>query len=1075
MQRIRPSIQMEPFFAMRTPLLPQEVWREWGEALLSRQAAGEADMGSGEYQDIVERLRERLRYFVARPDVLEALFVASPDLVASIPRWISAPDSEKGQRTELALVRYFSRMCHRPTPFGLFAGHSLGRAGSETRLVLGGKSSWTRKSRLDMTYLCGLASALAKDLEVRGAVLLRPNTSLYRLGERLRYGEIRENDGRRMVHLVSVRENASLTQTLEKARNGADAETLARALASPEVTMEEAAAFIHQLVDFQLLVPDLEPPTTGEEPTWCMIRTLLNLVPALPIAEGLERAARALGHLDVLGLGNDPKAYEDVEDVLKGLPGPVDRSKLWQVDLFKPAPEASLGEHFRREMTEAVHLLHRLTPKDPTDPLKAFKEAFAKRYGERWVPLSEALDPESGVGLAGTSGRTLQGAPLLEGFALGATSAEAPPTLKPREVYLLKKLVAFRQGNGRVLNLDLEDVEALADDRPVPPLPHAFSLLAEVAAGSTDALAAGEYQVFIHAASGPSGARLLGRFCHGDPALAEAVQGHLRREEACQPHAVFAEVAYLPQPRMGNVLARPRLRDHEIPYLGRSGVDPERMIQPEDLCVGLVDQKVVLWSRKLDRQVVPRLTSAANFTLATPEFVQFLGLLQEQDMLGWVGFSWGMVGKEPFLPRVVHGRLVLSRATWWLDKADLQPLHAAKSPRARFIALQRLRERRDLPRHLLLPDGDNELPVDLDNPLVAEAVWGIARQREQLTLTEDFPGSEALVAQGPEGTYTHELVLPFLAGPESPLPPLPSPSLPATVDRHAPGSRWLYAKLHTGMSTADRLLAEAVAPLVHEALESGEARQWFFIRYLDPEPHIRIRFLGEPDRLWGSLLRRLHQRLGPELDGGSLWNLQIDTYEPEIDRYGGSEGMELAVEIFQADSEAVLKILGEYRDDDGKTARWRLALASMDEFLHSAGLDVARRLVLAERQYRLYEGEFALEDGPGKQHLGMLFRRERYHLYPLVLQAPLPEGPLVLGLAALRERSLKVAPLFERLRELEAQGRLRRPLEDLLESIIHMGINRLLTSGQRFQEMVLYNFALRMYRSKVLREPAQEP
>ena len=31
---------------------------------------------------------------------------------------------------------------------------------------------------------------------------------------------------------------------------------------------------------------------------------------------------------------------------------------------------------------------------------------------------------------------------------------------------------------------------------------------------------------------GPSGARMLGRFCHGDPALAEALIRHLQAEEA---------------------------------------------------------------------------------------------------------------------------------------------------------------------------------------------------------------------------------------------------------------------------------------------------------------------------------------------------------------------------------------------------------------------------------------------------------------------------------------------------------------------------------------------------------------
>ena len=82
---------------------------------------------------------------------------------------------------------------------------------------------------------------------------------------------------------------------------------------------------------------------------------------------------------------------------------------------------------------------------------------------------------------------------------------------------------------------------------------------------------------------GPSGARLFGRFCHGDDALRAHVEAHLRAEEALRPEAIFAEVVHLPQGRLGNVLCRPALRAHEIPYLGRSGRRAGRRI-PITIC-----------------------------------------------------------------------------------------------------------------------------------------------------------------------------------------------------------------------------------------------------------------------------------------------------------------------------------------------------------------------------------------------------------------------------------------------------------------------------------------------------------
>ena len=99
----------------------------------------------------------------------------------------------------------------------------------------------------------------------------------------------------------------------------------------------------------------------------------------------------------------------------------------------------------------------------------------------------------------------------------------------------------------------------MAEPSP-PPLPDSFAVMAAVAAASEEALARGEFRVRLDGVSGPSGARLLGRFCHADPELHQHVAQHVRAEEALQPDAVFAEIVHLPEGRMGNILARPILR-----------------------------------------------------------------------------------------------------------------------------------------------------------------------------------------------------------------------------------------------------------------------------------------------------------------------------------------------------------------------------------------------------------------------------------------------------------------------------------------------------------------------------------
>ena len=43
--------------------------------------------------------------------------------------------------------------------------------------------------------------------------------------------------------------------------------------------------------------------------------------------------------------------------------------------------------------------------------------------------------------------------------------------------------------------------------------------------------------------------------------------------------------------------------------------------------------------------------------------------------------------------------------------------------------------------------------------------------------------------------------------------------------------------------------------------------------------------------------------------GGTIWRVQFDTYEREVERYGGSQGVVLGERIWNADSDAVMSIV----------------------------------------------------------------------------------------------------------------------------------------------------------------------
>jgi lantibiotic biosynthesis protein len=1067
------------FFVLRTPLLPFDELEAWS-AGLAAPASGPEGLEAALAADR-ERLRERLRAVIERPTVREALFVASPNVLEALEVWRRDPEGKKGRRAEEALVRYFLRMTARATPFGLFSACSVGGIGGGSRLSLDGLESYRRRTRLDMDYLFALAEDLERSPDLRPGLRFRPNSSLYAAAGRLRYAESRIQGFARIHQLVAADENPFVAEALRRAHGGAKPEEIARALVESdpdgEIAVEEAAEFVGELIDAQILVSDLPPPVTGRDPAEDLADQLAQHPPAAALAERLRETRDALADLDAAGVGgNAPECYRSIAAALGELPARIDLQRLFQVDMIKPAAGSSLGLDVLAEIARGLRLLRRVAEVPREEALASFRRDFVERYGHgRAVPLAEALDEEIGVGFRRSRAAAAEGSPLLAGLIFPAEPArQTVPDAAWHEVLLAKLTQAVATG---ALEIEITDgdLAALPPDR-LAPQPDAFQVLAALAAPSPQALARGDFKLLLRNAFGPSGVRLLGRFCDADAGLLRHVEDHLRAEEALRPDAVFAEIVHLPEGRVGNILWRPVLRPYEIPYLGRSGAPEERQLPISDLLVSVTGGEVVLSSARLGRRVIPRLTSAHNFGQGSLGLYSFLGALQGQgtrDVLIW---SWGALDTAPFLPRVASGRLVLARAQWRVGPLEVERLTPSQGA-DRYRAVQEWRAGRRLPRWVLLLERDNELAVDLDNPLAIDAFLAVVRRNGRADLAELFPGPDELCATGPEGRFFHELTIPFVRRREpSSIPAaVHRPAVPPVAVRRAfpPGSEWLYAKLYTGTATADRVLRDAVAPLVRQAL-AGDADRWFFLRFGDPDWHLRVRLHGDPRRLQEKVLPRFQDAAAALLADGVVWRFQLDTYDREVERYGGPEGIELAEELFHADSDAVLAIVESLEGLEGADARWRLALRGIDQLLADLGFAGRDKLALLKTMQESSAREVKADAGFVHQ-LAERLRQERRAL-EILLEPEAgpwdPADPLAPGLAALAERSRRLVPIAAELQARERAGRLTVPLADLALSLVHMFANRLLRSEGRAHEVVLYDF---LYRLQLARAARSEP
>ena len=968
---------------------------------------------------------------------LESVYIASPVLYDEAVRLREGQlhtAKEQAKVTD-ALVKYYTRSYSRCTPFGLFSSCTT-LPWAQTPSPADFKAMpLQRRTRLDMYYLGALAQELLQLPSIRERLLFFPNNSRYIMGNELRYMEYEYVQNKRFYRISAVEHQPALQTVLAAAEKGA---TLFELCALLTVPGPDALDYINSLVAAQVLVSELEPAITGPAFLAQLLTVLQRLqAPATPILEQVQAALQALDAQDT----NPIAAYEHIIQLITQLQAPFEAGKLLQVDAFRPAAAGSgVPASLQADLLGALDILHTLHQyKGGNIPaLQTFIEKFYARYADEAIPLVQVLDAESGIGYP--AGTAASFAPLVDGLPIAAQTDTPARTLTATDEWLLAQLTRCLHTGQQELVLDDAVIPRSADHTEAfPPSLSAVFRLLDAASGHLQ----------LEGFFGPSAAGMLGRFAYGDSQLHNLTLHITQEEQRLNEGVIFAEIIHLPDNRTGNVILHPAFREYEIPYLAQSSLPAEQQIPIQDLYLRVVDQQLQLFSKKLDKQIIPRLSNMHNYALHALPIYHFLCDLQKQGLHTAYLFEWKTQPfRFTFLPRVRYKNIVLSVAQWQLEQADISALQQSTMA-ALPAAVQRFREQWQLPQLLVLADGDHELLIDLDNLYTVQAWLRTVKQRTAFTLKEFLPGT---------GDYVQQCVAPMIKTTATYNPvrePVETIVTPGIQRSFPVGSEWLYYKLYCGPSLADNILTEQVRPVIGTLTAAGIIDQWFFIRYLDPDFHLRIRFHLTDSRQAGEAIALLSQALAPLQASHMIWRTRLDTYKRELERYGGAAAITLSEKLFFYDSQATLELLAMLSGDEQEKIKWLWALKGMDTWLNDLQLDAAEKKAFILQQKTAFAQEMQV-DKPMRQQLNQQYEQHAGYIHE-IMEDITPQSRFYPVLQLLEARSQQVAPLAQQLIQLRQQGRLNVNWFHLTGSYVHMMINRIMTSKPRQYEMALYD------------------
>ena len=982
------------------------------------------------------------------PRVRRAMAVGSLSLLNALDRFEqSALTRKDADRLRAKLLRYQIRMSTRPTPYGLFAGCAIAPFGNSTDLTIR-CTFGSSHTRPDMAWLMDLVTTAESDPAIRRRLRLIRNPLIRTEGDRISLASPMPTGTAGSRQPVSVRATSVVTLALELTKRAIEHDALAARLgeASPSATPEKVDRLLTELCRQTFLLTDLRPPLTTNSPAAYVLERLRGIPEAAAFAERLESFLNAAGVWD--RLPHDESVF-GFRSLLKETDCPEDGSKEApvQVDMALSV-QGRLNTVIAEEAARAAELLLRLSPSPRgLSSLAAYRKAFLSRYGhEREVPLLELLDPDRGLGSVSAHGHAYVG--------------PDQNVASKRSHTLLALACSALHKRERVLSLDAGTLRKLETWQPVPEaVPVSLDINVLVSARSAEAIDAGDFTIVVGPNLGAWAAgRNFGRFAHlhspeqGGGLLSRAASmeeaAHLREH-------LWVEVVYLPSHvRSANVAVRPPIRSHEVVFGASPGVPASGVIPLEELVVGVANGRFyVRWPAAENR----RLHFVSGHMLnpyGAPPAAQFLLEVSYDGIVPFTSFDWGPAEGFPFLPRVQVGRAVLRLAEWKISRDMVDP--------TRLESFDAWRLEWDVPRYISLTFGDNRLLLDLDRPDHVRQVMTELVQVQgdrSLLIQEVVPALDETWLTGEEGHYYSELIVPLLLRPFSPddrresAPEVAETGVETPQEtshsqrkhsnaaparrQYAPGSEWLFVKLYCPTHQQDDVIGDSLSAFARNATASGLADFWFFIRYADPDAHLRVRFHGTPQRLSSYLFGQVCQWASSLVDTETCARFVFDTYEPEIERFGGREGMTESESLFHADSLASVDLVRVLKSSQwsGDDDRMTLMALTIDDLLRAMGFDEVGCL----QWYRNQTAAGSRDSGPEYRRLKDSLRAALGDL-PRWL-ADKPFGSVIAS--AIEQRRRDLISVSTRLRQLAGSGLLDRSIDVLSASYTHLHLNRL--------------------------------
>lgn len=975
---------------------------------------------------------------------LKAVYFSSREFYEIAKSWLS-DDSIRydcDDRILMTLYKYYNRICSRSTPYGLFAGFSLGEISTErSNIEFCKEECFEPIFRTDMLFLNRLKKEILTQ-EGDTKILFYPNNTIYQVGNNLRFIEWDDENNYKISEATN---NELLADILQSAKAGITKAGITSIISKCYDDLEqlEIMTYIDTIITSKILVDQLPPYLTSREnPIYELYQKLKdNEIESTALNDLISFVESQGTSIDIVDIEKFSKKHSNYLSA---------ENQLFQVDLKLNLRENNLNTRVIEDILRDALELMAVVKRNNSSRITSFKNKFITWFENKEIPLIHALDPQLGIGYDLHISGNVEDMPLLNNIEFSYETDYSELKSSSLLNLILKKYIRFFDySNQRPIVLSEEDIRSVTSNTQSEfKSNNDYYLFGDLLSDSLENLDKGNFKFFCKSSiPTPYMSNLFSRFAYHDRNIEDKLRRYTEDNESL--NYICAEVIHHPGGRVGNILLRPQLFNYEIPYVTNTN-SAHNQININDIMVSIRNDEVFLRSKTLNKEIRPRLSSAHNFSREQLPVFRFLCDVQYQNINTGLNWDWSFLSNQTFLPRIEYKKIILSEARWKISKN--------KGANLSFIREQIIQLK--IPKDCKIKEGDNFILIDTTNVVCLNILINKVKQRD-INIYENLNNTCFISKDGRE--HCAEFIFPLINKNSATNKRVMS-NEKKTINRDFyPGEDWVYFKIYCSHMVGDTVITSAIKNTI-ESLKAKDNKflVWFFVRLDDPGHHIRFRIKSTDVE---TTLDIFNKHLKSLTDDGLIFSFQLDTYKREVERYG-VENIELSETLFCHDSNAMIQFLTLLNDfEDNEDTRWRTAIGSIALLLDDFNISIANRKSLFERIFNHFMLEFVnVSDQESKKQFKRsadLKLRKNKEFLDSVLRLK-DYSSIEAFISPFQERSMEAKEIIGSIME---NTRNDEKLLYLLERYIHMNLNRFFYAKARMHELVIYYFMFKTYDS----------